>query len=404
MLHRPHQDGPPAWLVGMTLAVVGGAGSTLRLLYQEPAPVRLRRAAGPDPAPPPPGCAAWPAVSILVPARNEERNLPALLPSLLGQAYPADRFEVIVIDDQSTDRTPEILAEAARDHPQLRVVQGTPLPDGWKGKPWAMRQGAAVARGDWLLFTDADTVHAPESLASALYEAVTRRADLFTIAPTMILQGPAERLIMPIASLGIFTFYHPSLVNNPRSAVAIANGQYLLIRRSVYDALGGIDAVRADIAEDLEFGRLVKRKGYRLYLADGRGLMRVRMYHNLAEVWEGWRKNVLLSFLKEPVAGALQLSSLLLGLLPFGLCAYYGARAARPAATRRDRAGAALAGAQVGMLFWVKRRVDRALGLPFGWTFTFPLGLLLFIGILADSFRRLLSGQGVTWKGRAYTR
>jgi chlorobactene glucosyltransferase len=387
--------------VGYTALVAGAAGVNVGMSYRQPPHPALKQAAGPDADPPPPGLGAWPFVSIIVPCRNEERNLPMLLPSLLGQSYPADRYEVIVVDDQSTDATPAILAEFAAD-PRLRAVAGQPLPEGWKGKPWAMHQGAAVARGEWLLFTDADTVHEPVALASAIYDAIARGADLFTFAPCMVLASPGERLIMPIVVLGISTFYHPVFVNNPRNPTAIANGQYILVRRAVYDAVGGIDTVRDAIGEDLEFGKLVKRSGYRLWLTNGQDLMRVRMYQNFVEVWEGWRKNVLLSMRKQPVMGVLQLGSLFIGgILPFALLARY-----LLAALRRGAAGPdlALSGIQVAALIIMKRRVDQLLELPVGWAFTFPVGIFLFTLILLDSLRRLISGEGVTWKGRAYTR
>jgi chlorobactene glucosyltransferase len=344
----------------------------------------------------------WPFVSIIVPARNEARNLPVLLPSLLAQSYPTDRYEIIVVDDNSTDATPAILAEYAADYPQLRVIRGTPLPPGWKGKPWAMHQGAEAARGAWLLFTDADTRHLPNGLASALGDALERGIDLYTLAPKLLAVGPAERLIMPVTTLGISVFFHPLLVNNPRSAVAIANGQYLLFRRAVYDALGGVDAVHTEIAEDLELGRLVKREGYKLCLTTGTGIMEVRMYQNLSEVWEGWRKNVLLSMKREPLTGATQIVVLLLALSVFGQAGWFGWRAGRRGRPA-DRRAFALALAGVSAMFIPKRLVDRELGLPLGWTFTYPLGLAMFAAILLDSARRLASGQGVTWKGRSYT-
>ncbi|HUS15978.1 MAG TPA: glycosyltransferase, partial [Chloroflexia bacterium] len=229
---------PPAWLLIYTAGLLGGTARIIHLLTQEPERPRLRYAVqspgGPPPSPPPAGMAEWPFVSVIVPARDEARNLPKLLPSLLDQSYPPDRFEVIVVDDQSTDASPEILADFAGRYPQLRVVQGTPLPAGWKGKPWAMHQGEQVARGEWLLFTDADTVHHPAGIASSVADAVEREVDLYTIAPCPVLSGPAERLIMPVVFLGIFTFFHPSFVNDPRSPIAIANGQYILIRRGVY--------------------------------------------------------------------------------------------------------------------------------------------------------------------------
>jgi chlorobactene glucosyltransferase len=396
---------PPLWLVLDTALVAAGAAYAFYLLSERPPEVALRHEAGVGPLGGTDGAASWPFVSIIVPARNEERNLPTLLPSLLNQTYPADRYEVIVVDDQSTDGTAAILAEAAARDPRLRVLRGEPLPDGWKGKPHAMMQGAAAAHGDWLLFTDADTIHHPAALLSALADAYAHQADLYTIQPDLIMDGIAERLIMPIAAMGIAATYSLKEVNDPHSPIAIANGQYILVRRAVYDAVGGIAAVRAAIAEDQAFGKLVKRQGYRLYLTIGTELMRVRMYTNLAEVWEGWGKNVVLSMRSEPFNAVRQLAALTSGgVLPFLLAGGYGLRLLGATGAARDRArwGLALSLAQIVPLLLLKRRVDRWLGLPLGWTFTYPLGMALFTLILLNSLRRLLTGQGVTWKGRSY--
>jgi chlorobactene glucosyltransferase len=310
-----------------------------------------------------------------------------------------------VVDDQSTDDTPGILAEAAARDPRLRVLRGAPLPAGWKGKPHALVQGAAVAKGEWLLFTDADTLHHPAALVSAIADAYAHQADLYTINPDLIMGSIPERLIMPIAAMGIAATYSTKEVNDPRSPIAIANGQFILVRRSVYDAVGGIAAVRSEIAEDQAFGKLVKRQGYRLYLTIGTALMRVRMYTNLPEVWEGWGKNVVLSMRSEPFNAVRQLAALASGgVLPFLLTAWYGLRLLRASEATRPRLAwsFALSAAQIIPLLLLKRRVDRWLGLPLGWTFSYPVGMGLFTLILLNSVRRLLTGQGVTWKGRSY--
>jgi chlorobactene glucosyltransferase len=357
----------------------------------------------------PPGDGEWPFVSIIVPARNEERNLPTLLPSLLGQHYP--NFEVIVIDDQSTDRTPQILdAWAARD-PRLRVIRGEDLPrdEGWMGKPHAMMQGARVAKGQWLLFTDADTRHDPLALSSSVAYALAHNIDLFTITPCFELVSPAEKLIMPVAMMGISVLYPFYKVNDPKSSVAIANGQYTLIRRDVYDAVGGIERVKDQIAEDLEFGKVVKSAGFRLCMADGQHLMAVRMYTNLAEVWEGWSKNVVLSFQKNPVQGAVAVSSIAAVLgLPFVLARWVAKMWGTAEESRRqeDRlvAGwaAAVSGWLLGLPLAYRYRVGRALGISPLWTLTFPAGVALFGVLILVSLVRILTGKGVTWKGRTY--
>ena len=371
----------------------------------------------PDPVPPidalelaPPGNSGeWPFVSIIVPARNEERNLPRLLPTLLAQRYP--HFEVVIVDDQSTDATPRILAEWAGRDPRLRVVTGHPLPrdSGWKGKPHAMHQGAQVARGAYLLFTDADTRHSPLSLSSSIAYSLAHDVDLLTIAPHFELVSIAEKLIMPVAYEGISVLYPAAGVNNPKSPVAIANGQYILIKRTVYHSAGGIERVKDCIAEDLEFGKAIKRDGYRLRVADGRHLMSVRMYNSLSEVWEGWGKNVVLSFRGNPIQGFLaMLGTVNISLTPALLVrwAWLAWRTARESGKKADQLSALwitlLAAWNTAMPLAFRARMDRLLGISPLWTLTQPIGGALLGLIMLTSLYRLLTGKGVTWKGRVY--
>ncbi len=358
---------------------------------------------------PPPGEGEWPFVSIIVPARNEERNLPRLLPSLLRQYYP--NYEVIVVDDQSEDATPRILAEWSQRDNRLEVVHGVELPrnEGWLGKPHAMQQGAQAAKGEWLLFTDADTVHQPLSLSSSMAFALAHDIDLLSILPCAELGSLAEKLLMPVAFEGIFTLYPPAKVNDPISKVAIANGQYMLIRREVYDAVGGTARVKDKIAEDLELSKAVKGDGHRLFLADGRDLMSVRMYTNFAEVWQGWSKNVVLSFRENPAQGVFSFAGVFsLAALPYLMIAW-SVRAWRRANKSHQTDDRVAAAWTTGLTAWgitlplvYRRRVDKILGLPLGWTFTQPVGTAIFAVLLLYSFLRLLAGKGVTWKGRTY--
>ena len=359
--------------------------------------------------PPPPGGGAWPSVSIIVPARNEERNLPRLLPSLLSQKYPD--YEVIVVDDNSEDDTSRILAEWASRDGRLNVVTGVELPreEGWLGKPHAMHQGAQHARGDWLLFTDADTVHSPVSISSSVAYALSHDADLFTIFPFYELGTPSERIVMPVAFQGIMNLYPAYKVNDPNSPTAIANGQYFLIRRSTYDAVGGIESVKGRIVEDMEFARVVKSAGHRLLIADGRHLMNVRMYTNFGEVWEGWSKNVVISLQRNPIQAVIAVAGVLsLTVAPVGMVSWTR-RAwaiARKSGTMTDRVVAfwtsVLTAWQVVVPLVMRRDLDRKLGLPAGWALTQPLGTAIMGLIMLSSLLRLLTGKGVTWKGRTY--
>src|SRR5579864_182200 len=194
-----------------------------------------------------------PEVSIIIPARNEEASLGSCLESLVAQNGVA--LEIIVVNDHSTDRTREI----ANSFPNVKVMDAPPLPPGWTGKNNAAMTGAAQATGEWLLFTDADTVHLPGSLARALNEAKAGRAALLSCSPEQVVSGFWERAVMPLIFAELAAHYRPSEVSDPTSPAAAANGQYILIRREAYDAIGGHAVVADKILEDVELARAVKR-------------------------------------------------------------------------------------------------------------------------------------------------
>ena len=342
--------------------------------------------------------AAAPRVSMIVPARDEERNIEACVTSLLAQDY--DNFEVIVVDDGSTDATPTILARLARTpegQRRLRVARVEELPPGWAGKPHALHTGTRIASGAWLLFTDADTRHMPTALRSAVTRALSDGADLFSIGTDQELPDFWNRTLMPIAYMGISAQYPPALVNNPRSSIAIANGQFLLIRRAVYDGVGGYDTdeLRATVVDDLALARVVKRSGGKLRFVDGRGLVSVRMYRSLQEHINGWGKNATIGsrggawlfpliMIGLPVVTVWPFVALALGLL------------------RRKPALAASGAAPVASALAYRAYLDHMLGIPLRYGWTHPLGGAVFTFILARSFWRKLRGGTVPWRGRSY--
>ena len=243
-----------------------------------------------------------PQVSVIVPARNEEASLPACLGSLVAQAGIS--FEIIVVDDGSTDHTRQIAASI----PGVRVIEAGPLSAGWTGKNNAVVAGAREARGKWLLFTDADTVHKPDSLARAVSEAETNHADLLSYSPEQEVRGFWERAVMPLIFAELASAYPPEKVNDPASPMAAANGQYLLISRDVYDAVGGHAAVATDLLEDVAIARLVKRSGRRVFFRYGGDAVRTRMYRSFEQLREGWTKNLALLFPSALSFAGLQIS------------------------------------------------------------------------------------------------
>ncbi|MGH2510951.1 MAG: glycosyltransferase, partial [Ktedonobacteraceae bacterium] len=268
-----------------------------------------------------------PHVAIIVPARNEERNIRRCVTSLLEQEYPA--YEVTVVDDGSTDHTAHILDELRQTHPQgvkLRVLHVPNLPDGWAGKPHALHSGVQATQGEYLLFTDADTWHAPEALRTSIARAKAGQIDLLSLGTTQELPGFWEQVLMPLAYLGISMQYPPKLVNDPLSPIALANGQYILLRRAVYAQLGGYARadLRGTLLDDRDLAVLVKKQGARLAMVDGRDLVRVRMYRGLRETWRGWRKNVFLGSRGGLPFVLLQLLGLpMVTILPFLLPLYF---------------------------------------------------------------------------------
>jgi len=344
-----------------------------------------------------------PEVSVIVPARNEEACLADCLRSLVGQSGVG--YEVIVVDDHSSDRTREIgesfaaptLSPKSGDTygalvPAVRVVTADPLPQGWSGKCNAAWSGAKIAKGKWLLFTDADTKHAPDSIAGGLREAQEHSADLLSYSPRQEVRGLAERALMPVIFAELAKTYPPKAVCDPKSPIAAANGQYLLIRREVYDAIGGHAAVAKTILEDVELAKLVKHGGYQLRFRMSDAVT-TRMYRSFPQMLEGWTKNLALLFPHAP-------SLALLRSIEFVLIAG-GALAALTAWLERKPLLAAVAAAiAIGFWLWFVRRIRRA---HFDWPSNAlaVFGLPFFAVLLLNSDISHRQGS-VRWKGREY--
>ncbi len=348
-----------------------------------------------------------PMVSIIVPARNEECNIRRCVESLLEQDY--DNYEVIVVDDGSTDGTSRILDELIASHSQgnrLYVLRlRDELPEGWAGKPHAVQKGAQEAHGEWLLFTDADTYHAPNALRSSLAQAIEEQADMFTIGSTQELPTFWDKVMMPMVYMGISMLYPPKLVNDPLSKVAVANGQYILIRREVYDAIGGYarPELRDTLVEDRDLARVVKQQGYKLRFVDGSDLVSVHMYHGLKETWRGWRKNAYLGNRGGIGFFVLQLIGLpMISVVPFLLpLLAHLTRKRREGSIGLTEAQAATA-LELTSLLAYRTWLNKHLRVLWYYALLHPLAGVIFEGILAQSFWKVLTGSGVDWRGRQY--
>ncbi len=250
------------------------------------------------------------AVSVIVPARNEEVCLGDCLASLVAQkeTSPSIAFEIIVVDDHSTDRTLEI----ARSFPGVRVLEAGPLAPGWSGKNNALSAGVREAAGEWFLFTDADTVHLPGSLARSLGEAKQHDAVMLSYSPEQAVETFWEKAVMPIVFAALAANFRPSDVSNPNSPAAAANGQYILIRRDAYEAVGGHAAVAGELLEDLALARKLKQAGQRIFFRYGADAVRTRMYRGFNQLREGWTRSLKILFPRPRWLGAQVLMAWLL--------------------------------------------------------------------------------------------
>jgi len=253
-----------------------------------------------------------PQISIIIPARNEEASLGSCLESVVAQT--GVDFEIIVVNDHSTDRTRLIAASFSG----VKVVDAGPLPAGWTGKNNAVATGVREARGQWLLFTDADTVHLPGSLARAVNEAKENAADLLSYSPEQIAASFWEMATLPVVFAELARQYPPKKVSNPASKIAAANGQYILIRREAYGAVGGHAAIAGEILDDVALARAVKASGRKIYFRYASDAVRTRMYRNYRQLREGWTKNLALLF---PHPRWLAAKSMLLWTIPWAAVA-----------------------------------------------------------------------------------
>lgn len=354
------------------------------------------------PAEPDPRRKKWPLVSVLIPARNEESRIKPCLESLLKQDYPA--YEILVLDDRSTDGTFNLVKDLAKHNPfdspkgkrgslragsHLKILKGRELPGGWVGKPWACFQLSKKARGEWLFFTDADTWHRPEMLKRTVQMAEKKKADTLTLFTRQVTKTWMEALVIPVMAYTLLAFLPArwSLRKNSFfNRFAGVSGQFVFIKRKVYQAFGGHETVKNEIVEDLNFGKQVVRNGYRLVYGDGSDFSFCRMYTNAGEVWHGFSKNFFPAVAFSPLYFLNAVIVLILdGVLPFAAIALGpGFPLFWP--------GLALALVSVGVRWLQAVRY----GFHKGSVFFHPLGCLLFALIGFNSL------QWYWWRGHGY--
>jgi len=333
-------------------------------------------------------------VSVIIPARNEEASITRAVESV---ALQLEVGEVIVVNDQSTDRTAEILASLAERYPRLKVLATEGLPRNWIGKNYAASIGAGAASGDWLLFTDADTYHFPGSVRRALMDAVDHDAVLVSYSPEQEMETFWERALIPFVYCRLAAKFAYVRVNDARHPDAAANGQFILVLREVYEAAGGHAAVAGEILEDLALARRVKQTGNGIYFTSPIGVVRTRMYRSLRAMWQGWSKNLY------PLVGG-NLKTAVWELLEASPVVEFGLLLTMLMLHFAGMKSFALGGVVVGML--LGRGIAYAGALyrnlyPVAYIQYYLVGAALYGAALVESWRRNTRGE-VVWKGRAY--
>ena len=332
-------------------------------------------------------------VSVLIPARDEEKNIGPCLDSLLNQTYA--NYEIVVVNDQSTDRTGEILSEYARRYPgRVRAINGEPLPGtGWSGKPHAMQQLSRHARGEYLLFTDADTVHGRQSIAWAVTNMEWHRADCVSGYVFQEMNTLGEQFIVPatyIMSAMVLPLWLIAAL--PAPGLSFAIGQVIMFRRRAFDSIGGYAKVAEKISDDLAIARELKKAGYRQVFLDIRRHVRCRMYDGYRASFNGISKNIYdlarnrIVFFAAAVTLLAALVVLPLALLPIQIL------------TGSPAAQLTLLCVLLFLAAWALVLYDR--GLQWWTPFLYPVLFVHLLYMAWWSFGRASSGHGVIWKGR----
>jgi glycosyltransferase involved in cell wall biosynthesis len=326
-----------------------------------------------------------PSISAIVPARNEEEVITSCIESLAAQP---EIGEILVVNDQSTDKTAEIVRGLLAKIPRLRLLETQEVPSGWVGKNNAVFLGAKEAKSPWLLFTDADAELLPSAAARALQIAQEASAALVSFSPEQITQTWYEKALIPFVYSRLAKHFSFEAVNNPALPAAAANGQFLMIQRDVYDSIGGHASVAADVLEDVALAKRAKTAGFRLQFGSGQGIVRVRMYRSFSAMWHGWKKNLYLLVGGTPGAVFRELESTIpwipLALILLGIKI--------PVATL------------LGVLFLLMRQMTYGLEIarnqyPFKFILYYIPAVALYAGVLWASYRGHAKGK-VEWKGR----
>lgn len=389
------------WILGGLYLLVGPFCWALFAFAMVKGRKRMRILVRPAPEVPQPP----PSVSVLIPAKDEASQIEKCIRSVLAQDYP--HFNIIVIDDRSTDGTGEILDRMAAADARLKIVhlQEGSLPPGWGGKSFALHSGLEQARGDWLLFVDADVLLEPDVMQATIAWAIARKFDLISLLPTFVSGTFAEGLLQPLAGAATSAMFVIALTNsNEWPKTAFANGQYLMVRRDAYEAVGGHEAIRGTLSEDVAIARKLKIAGFRPRLGWGDSWATVRMYVGLNAIFRGWSRNFYVGSLGKPWR--------ILALMAFLLCCCWSVFAGLSWGVYRFVHPVdflhGLGWIGTGVAHYVAMTVTVGLmyfwaGEPVWYALLFPIGVAFLLLVSLKSLWICLTGK-VIWRGTQYSR
>jgi len=351
-----------------------------------------------------------PKVSVIIPTRNESKRITPCIESMKAQTYP--NLEILIVDD-STDNTIDIIKSIVKNDKRFRIIKEEKLRDGWVGKPHAMQQGSREAKGEWLLFIDADTVHDPEIITSAVKHAVKKKLDMLSVLSELICKSFWEKVIQPIPT-GLLIFISPlGKVNDPKSKNAFALGPFILIKHFVFDKIGGYEKIRGKIADDVEMAKLLKESGFKIGLARAHEMMKLRMYETFGGIWEGWSKNIFMGLVQKRgiQSKGKQLLILLIGLFVvfsmvvfpfisviFSLLVVFLLKLS----FWWFIIGSSLIVWLISILIQSFVHKKYCIGNP-AFSPLYFIGGIVTMGIFLNSAVKTLSGKGVRWKDRVYS-
>ena len=332
-----------------------------------------------------------PRISVLIPARNEEARLGPCLSTISDSDYPI--LEILVLDDHSTDGTAQLVEQRTKGDSRIRLLSGKSLPEGWVGKPWACHQLSKEAKGDYLLFVDADTRFSDITIANAVTLAHEEKADLISLWPYLESLTWSERLVIPFVHLFIL-FYLPHWAKGSLRCFGAANGQFVLFRRDAYEKIKGHESVYNHMVEDIAIARNMRAAGFKVLNLDGTNpghsiaLVRCRMYTRFSEVWEGFTKNLYPSFdgnffaffFFQSIQAVVFLAPFILLFTPFR---------------------GPLVGTEIAIIFALRISLAHRFRQSYLGALLHPFGQLLVITIALNSWLQSLRGR-LPWKGRHY--